>query len=361
MSIEKLISKLIRASLDNDLREVRAISMRIIRRLKDSDPKIAEEIASALAEHSIGASTQRSMGISPTPQDSETMQELVSIEEFIDLQQPIFSKEISGQLEMFIKERQESEKLLQAGLIPPSSLLLHGPPGVGKTQIAKYLASKFELNLITLDLSSVISSYLGKTGQNLKKVLDYVKKQPSILLLDEFDAVAKRRDDMSDLGELKRIVNVLLKELENWPSHTILIAATNHPNLLDPAIWRRFDREIEIDLPSSKERCQMLTNEFYNVTTSLDKILPIIAEITDGFSGADINKYSERTKRRVVLNGTTYSEALIQELLFFDHENSVEFNKKFAKLAHKEFGISIRTIADWLGKGSSTVQYYLKN
>ncbi|WP_337982379.1 AAA family ATPase [Lysinibacillus sp. C5.1] len=360
MGIEKLVSQLIRASLDNNSREVRAISMRIIRKIKDDHPKIADEIASALAEHSIGASTQRSIGISPTPQDSESMKDLVLIEEFIDLEKPIFSENIAEQLETFIKEREQSEKLMQVGLTPPSSLLLHGPPGVGKTQIAKYLSNRFELSLITLDLSSVISSYLGKTGQNLKKVLDYVKNQPSILLLDEFDAVAKRRDDMSDLGELKRIVNVLLKELENWPSHTILIAATNHPNLLDPAIWRRFDRDIEITLPGPKERKLMLESEFNDVAENLKEIISLLVQFTDGLSGADIKKLSDRTKRRVILHDVDYAEAIIQELLQFKNDGSIEFNKKFAKLAHEQVRIPIRTIAKWLGKSSSAVQYYLK-
>jgi SpoVK/Ycf46/Vps4 family AAA+-type ATPase len=360
VSIDKFIPQLIRAALDNNSREVRSVSMRILRKIKTTNPVIANDIAKILAEHSIGASSYRSFGLDPSPTDSDTLKDLVLIEEFIDLPEPIFNENISNQLKNFIKEREESEKLLQVGLAPPSSLLLHGPPGVGKTEIAKYLSSKFDLYLITLDLSSVISSYLGKTGQNLKKVLDYAKNNPSILLLDEFDAVAKRRDDMSDLGELKRIVNVLLKELENWPSHTVLIAATNHANLLDPAIWRRFDRDIEIKLPEFNERKLMLERELLKINEDLDNMIPLLAEITEGYSGADIKKISERTKRRVVLSGDSYSETVIGEILQFKGETTVEFNKKFAKIAHENFGISIRNIAKMLGKSISAVQYYLK-
>lgn len=360
MNIEKLVSKLVRASLDNNLREVRSISMRILRNLKETHPNIAKEISEALAENAIGASTQRSIGIQSSPMDTETLNSLVTIEEPNDYDMPIFSEIISNQLSNFISERMESKKLLEAGLTPPSSLLLYGPPGVGKTQIAKYLSGKLNLSLVTLDLSSVISSYLGKTGQNLKKVLDFAKSNPTILLLDEFDAVAKRRDDMSDLGELKRIVNVLLKELEEWPMETVLIAATNHPKLLDPAIWRRFDHTIEVTLPGKDERLTILENQFKNEEADFKTVLRVVSEMTDGFSGADICKIAERTKRRSVLHSQELSESIIQELSQFNGESSVEFNKLFCKLAKKHTKVSIRTLANWLDKSPSTIQYYLK-
>lgn len=361
MGLEKLTTQLIKASLDNNLREVRSISMRIIRRIKDSEPKLAEEIAKALSEHAVGGSAQRSSGIAASPQDNENLQDLVKIENFSDMKKPIFNSSIEKQLNEFIKERSEVEKLLNVGLNPPASLLLHGPPGVGKTELAKYLAHEFEVSLITLDLSSVISSYLGKTGQNLKKVLDFAKTQPAVLLLDEFDAVAKRRDDMSDLGELKRIVNVLLKELEDWPSHTILIAATNHADLLDPAIWRRFDRDIAIPLPDYDERFKIIEIEFDSIRTEeLDRTLPMISELTKGFSGADLKKLGERVKRRMILNDEDVVNAVLQEVHSFKQINSTEFNKKFAKLAYTQNGMTIRRIAELLGKSTSTIQYYLK-
>lgn len=360
MSVEKLVAKLVRASLDNNLREVRSISMRVIRSLKESHPNIAKEISEALAENAIGASAQRSIGIQSSPMDTETLNSLVTIEEPNDYEKPIFSEKISNQLKIFISERLESKKLLEVGLTPPSSLLLYGPPGVGKTQLAKYLSGKLNLTLVTLDLSSVISSYLGKTGQNLKKVLDFAKSNPTILLLDEFDAVAKRRDDMSDLGELKRIVNVLLKELEDWPMETVLIAATNHPKLLDQAIWRRFDHAIEVTLPEKEERLKILDNQFNNEEPDFKKVLRIVSEMTDGFSGADICKIAEKTKRRAVLNNLELSESIVQELSQFNGESTVEFNKSFCKLAKEHTKVSIRTLANWLGKSPSTIQYYLK-
>src|SRR5690606_32775240 len=103
--------------------------------------------------------------------------------------------------------------------------------------------------LLILDLASVMSSYLGRTGTNLRHVLDYAKSLDCVLLLDELDAIAKRRDDRGEIGELKRLVTVLLQQIDDWPPKSLLIAATNHADLLDPALWRRFDVTLEFPIP----------------------------------------------------------------------------------------------------------------
>ena len=240
MKIEGYVAQLIRASLDNDLQMVRAISTKVIRNIKNENPRIASEISEALNYNASGLRSIKSLGYESTPQDIESKLELLKVNAPIDVEPPIYSKEIEEKIKMIINERQNINELVALGLKPTSSILLYGKPGVGKTLLAKYLSGLLNTKFAVLDMSSAISSYLGKTGKNLKKAIDYAKEQPTILLLDEFDAIAKKRDDSSDLGELKRVVNILLKELEDWPESSILIAATNHPELLDDAIWRRF-------------------------------------------------------------------------------------------------------------------------
>ena len=252
------IPKLIRAALNNDRKNVEAIALLMGRKLRREDPGISEEIMRALACVNTGASVMRSINISPLPVDKETRNQLAKVDEPLKIEAPILQADVYNQLNEFLRERQLIDKFLEQDIIPPNSILLYGKPGVGKTYIAKWLSYMLNMPLVTLDLASAISSYLGRSGQNIKSLFEFTKSQNVILFLDEIDAIAKKRDDASDLGELKRLVNVLLKELEDCPVTCVIIGATNHPELLDRAIWRRFDREINVSMPALDQRKELL-------------------------------------------------------------------------------------------------------
>ncbi|MGO0062632.1 AAA family ATPase [Brevibacillus fluminis] len=361
-SIISMIPQLVRASFENDMRTVEASSLTLIRKLKNDYPEVAEEIAKALSYHGVGAAVTRSVGIDPPPTDRDTFMSLARVDEPITLEpNVVLSEEVSELIARFIRERGMAEKLLASGVKPPTSLLLYGPPGVGKTFLTSLLSHKLNLPLITLDLASSISSYLGKTGQNLKKVIDYARSTPSILFLDEFDAVAKRRDDPSDLGELKRIVNVLLKELEDWPSHSIVVAATNHADMLDKAIWRRFDRAIELGLPNTHARESLWTHYLKTYLHTVDDgFIKVLAKVTEGCSAADISQLSERIIRQVIVDGSEPIEAIIGQVKSVSDDN--KFNGLFAKAAKDILGnkVTQKSIAAWLGISPSTLSHHLK-
>lgn len=355
------IPKIVRASLDNDNKAVRLISLNLLRRLKKSNPKVAEQIAEALDYNAIGSSAKRAMGIYSSPTDNENKNNLLKVEEPIKIDKPIFDKKINSFINEFIDERDKSLELLNAGLLPTSSIILYGPTGSGKTYLAKYLAGKLNLKFATLDLATAISSYLGKTGQNLKNILEYAKEEPTLLLLDEFDSIAKKRDDNTELGELKRIVNVLLKELEDWPYHSIIIAATNYPELLDKAIWRRFDIAIEIGYPSKQERIKIIDRALYDQDNSVDEnIKEVIANVTEGLSPDSIIKIVTRARRVNILKDENIVKALLIETLKEIGSDNVNFNKELSVELRKNTDMSITKIADLLGKSRSTIQYYLK-
>jgi len=184
------------------------------------------------------------------PVDNESRLQLAKYEEPPPTNiSPILRSDISAKVERITSERLREAELYRVDLHPTRTALFTGPPGVGKTLATRWIAATLRRPLVTLDLSAVMSSFLGRTGNNLRQVLDYAKTTNCVLLLDEFDAIAKRRDDTTELGELKRLVTVLLQEIDDWPPSGLLIAATNHAALLDPAIWRRFEAIVEFPLP----------------------------------------------------------------------------------------------------------------
>lgn len=361
MKNEEYFPSLIRASLDNDLKTIRAISTKIMRNLNKTNPELAREISEALTYHGAGLSTTRALGYRDSPQDADTRNDLLQIQNLVSVDKPIFNENIDKIIERINDERKKMDKMLALGLTPTSSILLYGEPGVGKTILARYLASLFNMNFATLDMSSSISSYLGKTGSNLKKVIDYAKEKPTLLLLDEFDAIAKKRDDSTDLGELKRVVNVLLKELEDWPPNSILIAATNHPQMLDKAIWRRFDLSLEIPLPDEDTRFKLLNEAFkdFDFEPQNQNFMNTLAKITEGMSPADIVKVTDKAKKRFILYDEALEIALLTEIAHQCNHKTVDFNKLFCKVAKAE-GLKYREMATLLGKSLSAVQNYLK-
>ncbi len=183
-----------------------------------------------------------------------------------------------------------------------------------------------------------------------------------MLLLDEFDAIAKKRDDSTDLGELKRVVNVLLKELEEWPPNSILVAATNHPELLDRAIWRRFDVTMEIVMPDHKTREKLFEYAFKDseYTTIKKQTFKMLSQLTEGVSPADIIKVCERSKKQYLMYGGDIEKITIMEIANVRTDKNLDFNKKFCKVAKEEFGMTYREMASILDKSISAIQNYIK-
>ena len=224
------------------------------------------------------------------------------------------------------------------------------------------MAKELGIPLVVLDLATSISSYLGKTGANLRRSLDYARSTPCLLLLDEFDSIAKRRDDASDVGELKRIVNVLLKELEEWPLHSVLVAATNHPEMLDPAIQRRFDVVAQLQLPGKSERLAILGISLgRHVQTLPENYLSAVASVLDGLSGSDVTTLSQGALRQHLVAKIPLAQCLAESVENQCSEGILKSNYgELIRSLKTESGMTVRKIAEILGKGSSTIQYHLK-
>lgn len=171
------------------------------------------------------------------------------------------NRKVIGQL---IKEHQYIKELHQYGLPVNNKVLLHGSSGCGKTTTAKAIANTLGRPLLILNLSNVVSSRIGETSQNLKAVFDKAQKDNAVLFLDEFDQIGKAREkDDKDVGEMRRLVNTLIQLIDYFPENSLLICATNHIEIIDNALLRRFQLSIKFELPSKEE-----LNNFYDTLLS---------------------------------------------------------------------------------------------
>ncbi len=282
----------------------------------------------------------------PLPVDQDSRLELVKQDVNIFFEfEPVWTDSIRKSIETVIEEKKREGELLRFGLQPTKSMLFVGPPGVGKTISAKWIAMKLQCPLVVLDLAAVMSSFLGKTGNNIRSVLDFAKKKPSVLLLDEFDTIAKKRDDPGEVGELKRLVNVLLQAIDEWPSSGLLIAATNHPSLLDPAVWRRFDNVLEFSMPKSNELEKYIHSFLQAFKHPIEKYAPLLSIALEGYSFAEVEKKLNQIIRNSIIHHTNLNSSFDNFLSSLIKECELERRLEIALTLEKQ-GYSQRDIHD---------------
>ncbi|MDO4631867.1 MAG: AAA family ATPase [Corynebacterium sp.] len=269
----------------------------------------------------------------------------------------------------FLNAVKQREKWVSEGIAAANRLLIYGPPGTGKTSIARLIAQELGLPLIIARSDAMMSSLLGQTSKNIRTLFEHVDGNPSVLFLDEIDALAKNRADAQEVGELQRVVIALLQNIDAMDPSTILIAATNHPDLLDPAVWRRFDHTIKVDLPHLDQRIAMWADMLEGVID--DKAdLKNLGMLSAGMSGSGIRTTANDMKRVKISTGMErlplpMAAQRLARLMWVDHYERFETDEAeiralrewapriFTIRALSElFGVSVNKINNTINKNS---------
>ena len=356
---DEILVHLARLSLSGRDQDVATYLQRVARRLRVTSPETAAALTTVLREAPTRTSPLRSTSAAPMPVDGDSRLPLLRIDtKGLGLQEPILDQHTQRILHQIIDERRHGIRLLEAGLAPSRAALFVGPPGVGKTMAAQWIAAQLGLPLAVLDLSSVMSSLLGKTGINLRYAFDYAKQSECVLLLDELDAIGKRRGDEGDVGELKRLVTVLLQQVDDWPDGAgLILGATNHPELLDAAVWRRFDLMVPFASPNADLRRAAI--ERFAAGHFGDTAVDLLALSTEGSSFNDLERRVMTIRRNAVIHEQDPDRVAIDSLAELRHAPLNE-RLAFAQRLHEHGGFSQRQINSLTGVSRDTLRKHIK-
>lgn len=357
------IIKIIEGGLKNDPNRVILYAKQLADKFAtDGNEQLAKGIRNVLSNKAMTSLTLEKL-LTTAPIDPESKMSIVDVfnPSEIDLQ-IVLPDSIDKKVNDFIKVVQHRDQIKKMGLTAQNTLLLYGAPGVGKTTIAKHISIKTGLPLVTARLDAVISSLLGNTSKNIRKIFEYADSKPCILFLDEFDAIAKARDDQHEMGELKRVINSLLQNIDMYAQNNILIAATNHPELLDKAIWRRFNTVIEVGQPNAEGITKLLELYLGDFAQDLhtDKKYEKVISLFGKKSPSDIKNIVNNSITKSVIEGKSKvsSEDLLMENYQF--ETRGQYNSEDVIKYLNDNGVPQLQIAEMLNLSIRQIRNNLK-
>jgi AAA+ superfamily predicted ATPase len=315
MARSDLLISLVKAGTSGDVRGFRSAAEAIIAEERAKRHGVlADRLTKAIQVNGNG---QGVYGLAvpndPVKRGKEFVHEVTPRRRLDELMLPGLSRKRVDEL---IEEQLRADVLRGHGLEPRHRALLVGPPGTGKTTLAEAIAESIAVPMFVVRYESMIGSYLGETAARLKRVFDYARTTPCVLFFDEFDAIGKERGDTHETGEIKRVVTSLLMQIDELPSYTIVVAATNHPELLDRASWRRFQLRLELPMPTESDLAEFITRFLDGYGEPLSYSPGALAKALGPVSYAEAEEFCLDIRRRQVLAmGETSLKSIVSEQL----------------------------------------------
>ena len=283
----------------------------------------------------------------------------------VTMEEVVLNTSAKVKVQNLLREWEDFERLSKHDLFPANRILFYGPPGTGKTLLANAIAQHLDFPLVLVRLDELISSFLGETGKNIRDIFHIASKESVVLLLDEIDTIAKFRSDEKELGELKRVVTVLLQNIDFFSGKSIIIGATNHDEILDKAIWRRFPLKIRFDLPDTESRKLLL--KLYFDKTPHDVDFNLVSLITEGLNGSDIFDIVQSAKKYSIMSGGDKITNAMLAKSYLTIANAENTQKKPSKKISyqlsqelKDAGFKLREIESISGIAYTTLRDNLK-
>lgn len=308
------VKALLRSFKEGDDARFLAVAMQVAAdEARKGHGKLAQELRDLVNEAKAKGAVRKTVG-SPIPmvQPRGELAGLLTVSyPKLLLSDMVLEPEIHYRLVRVLQEQHEESKLRHFGLVPRSKLLLTGRPGTGKTMTAAVLAGELRLPLFTILLDGLITKYMGETAAKLRLIFDAIQKTRGVYLFDEFDAIASKRSSHNDVGEIRRVLNSFLQFLEHQDCEGLIVAATNHRELLDRAVFRRFDDVIEYGLPKNDYVKQMMLNRLSSLNLKDIRWEEILNASVGLSHGEIIRACSDAAKDVVLQNRTSISTELL--------------------------------------------------
>ncbi|WP_188861389.1 AAA family ATPase [Marinobacterium nitratireducens] len=309
MANGKVLRQLIKAGTVGDTAAFRRVSEAIISEERQKQHHLlANDLEQILYSDSSKTLSPRDHRLLPEPPvDNERGFALLDIKQSQrSLEEMVLPDASASALEELLEEHRRSDILRSYGMRPSNKVIFFGPPGCGKTMAAEVIAFELDRPLAVVRLDALVSSFLGETAANLRKVFEFISEHSLVVLFDEFDAIGKERSDSSEHGELRRVVNAVLQMMDAYQGKSLVLSATNHERILDTAIWRRFDEAIEFPLPDEKQVQKLLQLKLRGVRRHFELDEPDVSKLFQHLSGADIERVIRRAVKRMILRSQEF-------------------------------------------------------